>query len=127
MSRRSESPYRGRGGGGGGGGSSRGPDGVSLLVRNISYRTRAEDLRYIFSKYGDIRDVYLPMDYHSKEPRGFAFVEFYDGRDAADAKDALDRYALDNRQIAVVFAQQRRKRPEEMAHTEQQMMGGGWG
>jgi RNA recognition motif-containing protein len=33
-------------------------------------------------KYGEIRDVYIPTDYHTRKPRGFAFVEFADHRDA---------------------------------------------
>lgn len=41
-----------------------GPPGkVSLLVRNLTFRTRPEDVKRIFSDYGDIRDVYLPLDY----------------------------------------------------------------
>lgn len=38
--------------------------------------------RRLFDKYGDIRDVYIPMDYYTRKPRGFAFIEFYDHRDA---------------------------------------------
>ena len=29
-----------------------------------------------------VRDVYLPQDYYTRMPRGFAFVEFDDERDA---------------------------------------------
>jgi arginine/serine-rich splicing factor 2 len=36
----------------------------------------------VFSRYGEVRDVYIPEDYYTKKPRGFAFVEFYDSRDA---------------------------------------------
>lgn len=54
------------------------------------------------------------QDYHTQRPRGFAFVEFYDSRDAADALDHLDRYEMDGREIAVVFAKDRRKTADEM-------------
>lgn len=54
------------------------------------------------------------QDYHTQRPRGFAFVEFYDRRDANDAMDHLDRYELDGRELAVVFAKDRRKTAEEM-------------
>ena len=33
---------------------------TSLLVRNLSYRVRADEIRRVFSRYGEIRDVYLP-------------------------------------------------------------------
>ena len=55
---------------------------ASLLVRNVSFRVSPEELRKVFEKYGDVRDVYIPLDYHSQRPRGFAFVEFQDARDA---------------------------------------------
>jgi RNA recognition motif-containing protein len=32
-----------------------------LLVRNLSYRVRADEIRRIFTRYGDIRDVYIPQ------------------------------------------------------------------
>jgi RNA recognition motif-containing protein len=41
-------------------------------------------------------------------------VEFYDRRDAMDALDHLDRYEMDGRELAVVFAKDRRKTADEM-------------
>lgn len=37
------------------------------------------------------------QDYYTKRPRGFAFVEFVDQRDAEDAKAELDGTTLDGR------------------------------
>ena len=54
----------------------------SLLVRNLSYNIHQSDIRRLMEKYGDVKDVYIPTDYHSRKPRGFAFVEFFDHRDA---------------------------------------------
>lgn len=45
-------------------GRDNGPPGkVSLLVRNLTFRTRTEDVRHIFNDFGDVRDVYLPLDF----------------------------------------------------------------
>lgn len=30
----------------------------------------------MFAQYGPVRDVYLPLDYRNREPRGFAYVEY---------------------------------------------------
>ena len=43
-------------------------------------------------QYGYVRDVYIPLDYYTKEPRGFSYVEFEDPRDAEDAMHELDGY-----------------------------------
>ncbi|CAM9350362.1 unnamed protein product [Hapterophycus canaliculatus] len=39
------------------------PGRVSLLVRNLTFRTRVEDVKRIFTDFGDVRDVYLPLDF----------------------------------------------------------------
>lgn len=54
----------------------------SLLVRNVSYRVTTGEIRNMMEKYGEVRDVYIPLDHHTGRSRGFAFVEFYDERDA---------------------------------------------
>ncbi|KAI7728002.1 hypothetical protein M8C21_006069 [Ambrosia artemisiifolia] len=73
------------------GGSSRGRDlPTSLLVRNLRLDCRPEDLRRPFGEFGPLKDVYLPRDYYSGEPRGFGFVQFVDPADAAEAKYQMD-------------------------------------
>merc|ERR1719272_2358030 len=91
---------------------------ASLLVRNLSLRTSPEDVREVFERYGSIKDVYMPRDHYTKEPKGFCFCEFHDERDAHDALDAMDRKQLDGREVQVVFAQERRKSPDEMRNRE---------
>jgi len=77
---------------------------TSLKVDNLTYRTTAEDLEYLFEKYGKVGDVYIPKEKFSKESRGFAFVRFWDRRDAEDAMDALDGRTYDNRELRVQMA-----------------------
>lgn len=62
-----------------------------------------------------MRDVYLPLDYHTKLPRGFGFVEFSREEDVETALDSLSRNAvLDGVEISVTIAQQGRKSPDSM-------------
>ncbi|XP_071444664.1 serine/arginine-rich splicing factor 2 isoform X2 [Hetaerina americana] len=77
---------------------------ISLKVDNLTYRTTPEDLRRAFEKYGDVGDIYIPRDRFSRESRGFAFVRFYDKRDAEDALDAMDGRILDGRELRVQMA-----------------------
>jgi len=102
-----------------GGGRRDRPIPQSLLVRGISTRTTEEDLRKAFSRRnGDIRDVYIPKDHSTNEARGFAFIEFHDIREAREVKHEMDHADLDGRQIAVLFAQERRKTPDQMKRME---------
>ncbi|XP_006658000.1 serine/arginine-rich SC35-like splicing factor SCL33 [Oryza brachyantha] len=107
--RRASSPIpRGRYGGGG-------RDlPTSLLVRNLRRDCRPEDIRRPFGQFGRLKDVYIPRDYYSGEPRGFGFVQYYDPDDAADAKYYMDGQTILGREIAVVFAEENRKKPAEM-------------
>mmetsp|Transcript_17889 Transcript_17889/g.21888 ORF Transcript_17889/g.21888 Transcript_17889/m.21888 type:complete len:134 (-) Transcript_17889:1035-1436(-) len=80
----------------------------------INFKFRPDDLRAEFEKYGAIRDVYIPLDYYSREPKGFAFVEFLDRYDAEDAMREMDRREFRGRELTVVAAKQRRKTAQEM-------------
>lgn len=49
-----------------------------------------------------------------REPRGFAFVQFVDGYDAAEAQYHMNGRTFAGREISVVVAAETRKRPEDM-------------
>jgi len=74
---------------------------TSLKVDNLPYRATADDLLPLFEKYGDVGDIYLPMERASGRSRGFAFVRFYDKRDAEDALDALNGRTYDGRDLRI--------------------------
>eukprot|EP00249_Psilotum_nudum_P018198 c26687_g1_i2 orf=370-1236(+) len=91
---------------------------TSLLVRNLSKDCRADDLRGPFGQFGPMRDVYLPKDYYTGEPRGFGFVQYLDPFDAEDAQYYMNHQILHGREITVVFAEENRKKPIEMRAKE---------
>ncbi|ETV93170.1 hypothetical protein H310_12777 [Aphanomyces invadans] len=94
---------------GGGGGPAKA--GISLLVRNLNKNTSAEDVKELFSQYGEVRDVYTPLDYYTKQSRGFAFVEMIDLDGAEAAIKEVDGRELDGEaQDAARNAQTRSQR-----------------
>ncbi|CBI34317.3 hypothetical protein VitviT2T_021123 [Vitis vinifera] len=92
----------------------RSPAPSGLLVRNIALDARPEDLRVPFERFGPVKDVYLPKNYYTGEPRGFGFVKFRNAEDAAEAKHHLNHSVIGGREIAIVFAEENRKTPQEM-------------
>ena len=55
------------------------PDFSGHFAFNLSlfcFLRREDDLRKIFGKYGEISDVYIPLDYYTKEPRGFSYIQY---------------------------------------------------
>ncbi|XP_011078794.1 serine/arginine-rich SC35-like splicing factor SCL33 [Sesamum indicum] len=91
---------------------------TSLLVRNLRHDCRPEDLRGPFGEFGPLKDIYLPRDYYTGEPRGFGFVQYVDPDDAAEAKYQMDGQVLLGRELTVVFAEENRKKPSEMRARE---------
>ncbi|XP_057956446.1 serine/arginine-rich SC35-like splicing factor SCL33 [Malania oleifera] len=91
---------------------------TSLLVRNLRHDCRPEDLRRPFGQFGPLKDIYLPRDYYTGEPRGFGFVQYVDPADAAEAKYQMDGQILNGRELTVVFAEENRKKPADMRARE---------
>uniref|UniRef100_K1R1B1 35 kDa SR repressor protein n=1 Tax=Magallana gigas TaxID=29159 RepID=K1R1B1_MAGGI len=113
------------------------PPNSSLYVRNVPSTERAEEmaeeLRALFGKYGPLTDVYVPVDYYTRDPRGFAYVQYplfrltksvlllsslvhvidY-SRDADDALYHLDRTRFYGMELEVEFARGDRKTPNQM-------------
>ncbi|XP_022844148.1 serine/arginine-rich SC35-like splicing factor SCL30A [Olea europaea var. sylvestris] len=100
------------------GGHGRGDGPTSLLVRNLRHDCRPEDLRRPFGQFGPLKDIYLPRDYYTGQPRGFGFVQYMDPADAAEAKYQMDGQILHGRELTVVFAEENRKKPTEMRDRE---------
>ena len=81
---------------------------ISVKVDNLTDRISRRTLRHIFKRYGPVGDVYIPRDRFTLEPRGFAFVRFYDKQHAEAARDALDGVLLDGRELRVQMARHTR-------------------
>ncbi|UJR37713.1 hypothetical protein I4U23_030408 [Adineta vaga] len=93
---------------------------ASLYIRGLAEKVRYDDLKKIFSRYGRIVDITLPLDYYTRDAKGYGFVEYEESRDAEEARHALDRYRLLGRELEVEFARGDRKTPSEMRAREKE-------
>ncbi|KAI8867303.1 RNA-binding domain-containing protein, partial [Ramicandelaber brevisporus] len=50
----------------------------SVYVSNVDYSTEPEELQAHFGGCGVINRITIPKDFHTKQPRGFAYIEFAD-------------------------------------------------
>ncbi len=80
----------------------------SIFVRGLSYHSSIDDLQDYFSKYGPVKDVYLPKDHMTGKPRGFAYVK-YESEQAADDCLANPEFELEGRTVHVEWATGERK------------------
>ena len=63
--------------------------GSNLFVSGIAPRMTEDELEELFSKYGKVGKVQIMVDPHTRESRGFGFVEMVSAEEADAAKDAL--------------------------------------
>jgi cold-inducible RNA-binding protein len=74
---------------------------TNIFVGNLSYQTTQEDLQAAFSSYGPVERVNIVTDRDTGQPRGFAFVEMTERRDAETAISQLNGAELNGRAINV--------------------------
>jgi len=81
-----------------------------LFVGNIDWNTTVDELRELFSQFGEVEDVTIIEDRETGRPRGFGFVTMVteEGADAAIAE--LDGYELNGRALGVNKARPQEKR-----------------
>eukprot|EP01054_Gregarina_sp_Poly1_P003233 Gregarina_sp_Poly_1__3232@NODE_1920_length_3080_cov_105_681713_g1238_i0_p1_GENE_NODE_1920_length_3080_cov_105_681713_g1238_i0NODE_1920_length_3080_cov_105_681713_g1238_i0_p1_ORF_typecomplete_len280_score33_35RRM_1/PF00076_22/4_4e18Nup35_RRM_2/PF14605_6/6_6e07Limkainb1/PF11608_8/3_3e03Limkainb1/PF11608_8/0_0012RRM_2/PF04059_12/0_00089RRM_5/PF13893_6/0_0048RRM_occluded/PF16842_5/0_057RRM_3/PF08777_11/0_14_NODE_1920_length_3080_cov_105_681713_g1238_i013052144 len=87
---------------------------MSLIVRHLRFGTPASAVRKYFEQCGEVKDVYLPVDYERRSPRGFGFVEFVHASDAERALRELNETDLDGSRVQISIAQHGRKSPSTM-------------
>ena len=81
---------------------------MNIFVGNLPFSATEEDLRSLFSPYGDIDSVAVIKDRDTGRSRGFGFVELAEGARAQDAINDLDGSDMDGRNIKVNEARPRR-------------------
>jgi RNA recognition motif-containing protein len=63
---------------------------MTIFVGNLSFRASEEDLRLVFSEYGTVKQIKIPVDRETGRKRGFAFVELENEADEQKAIEELD-------------------------------------
>jgi RNA recognition motif-containing protein len=83
---------------------------MSIYIGNLSYQVTEADLTTVFSKYGTVKRVNLPVDRETGRVRGFGFVELGSEAHETEAIDALDGAEWMGRDLRVNKAQPRENR-----------------
>ena len=84
---------------------------MNMYVGNLSYSVTEDDLRTLFSEFGEVESVNIITDKFSGQSKGFGFVEMPDNSEADKAIKALNGNELKGRDIKVNQAKPRSDRP----------------
>lgn len=80
---------------------------TKMYVGNLPFSANESELRDLFSKYGTVTDIHLPMDRETGRPRGFAFVTMDTDTAMKKAIDELNTKDWNGRPLAINEARPR--------------------
>jgi RNA recognition motif-containing protein len=84
---------------------------MNIYVSNLGFNAQDQDLKKIFTPYGDVTSAKVIMDKFSGRSKGFGFVDMPDDTAAKKAIAELDNSTMDGRSVKVVEARPREDRP----------------
>ena len=84
---------------------------TKMYVGNLPFAAQEQDIRELFSQYGGVTEVFLPMDRESGRPRGFAFVTMDSAEAMNAAINAQNGQEFLGRKLAINEARPREERP----------------
>lgn len=73
----------------------------NIYVGNLPFNVTEDELRSLFTGYGQVTSVGLPHDRYSGKGRGFGFVEMPNDEEAQKAIRELNRAKLRGRTLVV--------------------------
>jgi len=82
---------------------------MNMYVSNLSFQTTEEDLRDLFSPFGEVTSSKIITDRESGRSRGFAFVEMPDDS-AQKAIQELNGKNINGRPLSVTVARPKESR-----------------
>jgi RNA recognition motif-containing protein len=74
---------------------------TNIFVGNLSYQVTQDELHSLFGQYGNVERVNIITDRDTGQPRGFAFVEMTDAREAETAISQLNGMEIRGRALNV--------------------------
>jgi len=85
---------------------------MNIYIGNLAYGVSEDELRQMFSQFGEVASVNLIKDKFSGQSKGFAFVEMPNNAEADAAIKGLNEKPIKGRAVKVNQARPRAERPQ---------------
>lgn len=83
---------------------------AKIYVGNLSYNTSEDELRDLFSQYGNIEDIKLIIDFSTGRSKGFGFVTYASPKECEIAVEKANNFELGGRKLKVNVARDDNRR-----------------
>jgi RNA recognition motif-containing protein len=90
---------------------------MKIYVGNLPYDTTDEQLRELFSQFGQVTNASVIMDRETGRARGFGFVELANDAQGQAAIESLHQKDFNGRALTVNVAQPKENRPRPMGNS----------
>lgn len=84
---------------------------MNIYVGQLPYSVTEDELREMFTEFGEVESLNLIKDRFSGQSKGFGFVDMPNNSEADTAIKALNKSMLKGREIKVNQAEQKRSKP----------------
>lgn len=89
---------------------------MNIYISNLSFRIDDNDLKELFSEYGEIASAKVIIDKFSNRSKGYGFVEMSDDEAAKKAIEDLNQVEYDGKVINVSEARPRESKPRSFTN-----------
>lgn len=83
---------------------------MNIYVSNLSFHTSEEDLKNLFSKFGNVSSARIITDRETNRSRGFAFVEMPSEEEGNAALSGMNQKEIEGRALSVSVAREKENR-----------------
>lgn len=84
---------------------------MQIYVGNMSYGTTEDNLKELFSEFGEVSSVKIITDRETGRAKGFGFIAMDDNTQAQAAIDELNGKEFDGRTLRINEARPREEKP----------------
>jgi len=82
---------------------------MKLFIGNLPYNVTEQEVRKLFSEYGDVVEANLVLDHFSGQPKGFAFIEMSTRSGGQQAMESLNKMTYKSRNLVCNEAKPKKK------------------
>ena len=80
---------------------------MNIYVGNVKYEMTENDLKEMFSAYGEVASARIITDKDTGRSKGFGFVEMPDRAEGTDAMESMNGISLGKKPLVVKEAEER--------------------
>ncbi len=85
---------------------------MNIYIANIPFRANEDEVRELFTRYGDVASVRIVLDKETQKSRGFGFVIMNNDGEASDAIQGLNGFNLFGKALSVSEAKPKEPRQD---------------